>query len=157
MTFSRHKLETGDRRASTIAPEVERLLGEQTRLVGIDGRIHEVKGRVQKISENGETLKYIESVLRQLRRASRDHRQLVEQRHRIDAPRTVFKSSTTRACPSTWIPYGQGIREHRPVSWDAATLRGTWDEPREMTEFAKLLAKRKTYGSGFDPYRTSQT
>jgi len=40
-----------------------------------------VKDRAQQMAENGEMLRYIELVLRQLRRASRDHRELMRQRH----------------------------------------------------------------------------
>lgn len=46
-----------------------------------------VKGHgARRIGENGEALRYIEMVLRQLRRASRDHRKLVEQRSNRSFP-----------------------------------------------------------------------
>lgn len=155
------------RRASAIArtPEVERLLGEPRLGDDTDGKKFRVKGRMQRMAENGEALKYVELVLRQLRRASRDHRHLVEQRHRLDVPRR--KSWTTRGHPSggtDWsfaIPGGQSGREEEWI------VRDSWEKPRkvsrevramegpqELAEFsgsgaaAKLLAKRKTYAVG---------
>ncbi|EZA50381.1 hypothetical protein X777_11192 [Ooceraea biroi] len=58
--------------------ECERLLGQRSVDSGGPSR---VKDRAQRMAENGEALKYIELVLRQLRQASRDHRELMRQRH----------------------------------------------------------------------------
>lgn len=138
------------------AAEVERLLGKQRLPSERNGKKHRVKGRAQQMPENGEALKYIELVLRQLRRASRDHRQLLEQRHRVDVeqPREVGSWSFTS-------PRGRSVRGGDDAARDfwekpqraSREVRAT-EQPRELTEFpgpevvTKLLAKRKTYAGG---------
>lgn len=116
------------------------------------------------MAENGEALKYIEIVLRQLRRASRDHRQLVEQRHRTVQP---FPASSTideyhldkSNVQSLTIPRGQSEENRivRDISRDTIERLqevGTSEEPQELTEYPgvdvtkKLLAKKKTYARG---------
>lgn len=122
----------------------------------IEGKKLRAKGRPQRTTENGETLKYIELVLRQLRRASRDHRQLVEQRNRsVDAGQSVheftdprfWRFATTRepnAREDTWQTPRVVSRQRK--------IRAT-DDPRELAQYSgfdaatKLLAKRKTYAS----------
>lgn len=116
------------------------------------------------MAENGEALKYIEIVLRQLRRASRDHRQLLEQRHRTVQP---FPASSTideylldkSNVQSLTIPRGQNEENRivRDISRDTIERLqevGTSEEPQELTEYPgvdvtkKLLAKKKTYARG---------
>lgn len=158
------------------ASEVERLLGESRLGDETCARKIRVKGRAQRMTENGEALKYIESVLRQLRRASRDHRQLVEQRHRVDVSRSVRVSSTSREHPEKMDPRSFVIpAEHEPFeedrlvrdSWETPRGEHGWreigsiEEPREMTEYSvldiatKLLARRKSYARAMDRLETT--
>lgn len=120
------------------------------------------------MAENGEALKYIEMVLRQLRRASRDHRRLVEQRHRLVQPLFPVSSAIDEYLsdqsdpPSLAIPSEQDTSEEeqmfRDISREAVERRSAEieanEEPRELAEYPgvdvteKLLAKRKTYARG---------
>ncbi|CAD1476318.1 unnamed protein product [Heterotrigona itama] len=149
------------------APEVERLLGDgRSRRRDEATKKFRVKGRAQRMAENGEALRYIEMVLRQLRRASRDHRQLVEQRHRLVQP---FPASSTideyhsnggPAVQSFTIPRGKSGVERivRDISRDTVERLQveveTSEEPQELAEYPgvdvtkKLSAKRKTYARG---------
>lgn len=118
------------------------------------------------MAENGEALRYIEMVLRQLRRASRDHRQLVEQRHRLVRP---FPASSTideyhpsgpASVQSFTIARGKGGVERivRDISRDTVERLQveveTSEKPQELAEYPgvdvtkKLSAKRKTYARG---------
>ncbi|KAK1131314.1 hypothetical protein K0M31_017601 [Melipona bicolor] len=108
-------------------------------------------------------------VLRQLRRASRDHRQLVEQRHRLVRP--AFPASSTideyrrpsgpAAVQSFTIPRGKSGVERivRDISRDTVErlqveVETGEEEPQELAEYPgvdvtkKLSAKRKTYARG---------
>lgn len=118
------------------------------------------------MAENGEALRYIEMVLRQLRRASRDHRQLVEQRHRLvrpfpDASPTIDEYHPSGpAVQSFTIPRGKSRVERivRDISRDTVERLQveveTIEEPQELAEYPgvdvtkKLSAKRKTYARG---------
>ncbi|OAD61712.1 Irregular chiasm C-roughest protein [Eufriesea mexicana] len=155
------------KRDSTIsyAPEVERLLGEPKSKD--EAKKYRVKGRAQRMAENGEALKYIEMVLRQLRRASRDHRRLVEQRHRLVQP--LFPASSAidgypsdESDPRSFtVPSEQDVSEEEQIVRDISreTVERlqegeTEEEPRELAEYPgvnvtkKLSAKRKTYARG---------
>lgn len=132
-----------------------------------------VKGYgAQRIGENGEALRYIEMVLRQLRRASRDHRKLVEQR----SSRVAFLSSST-PCLDEYLSgrcfsgdvrgslaIGRG-QERRMGEKKSEVSRETVErlrevggsrkeEPRELAEYPcvdvarKVVARRKPYARG---------
>lgn len=96
------------------------------------------------MAENGEALKYIELVLRQLRRASRDHGELVRQRH-ADFQHEISKRINERV----WRHRdGDSIDASRTWSrssgspWESdVTLRKT--RPDVTT---RLLTKRRDYG-----------
>ena len=119
------------------------------------------------MAENGEALRYIEMVLRQLRRASHDHRQLVEQRLRLVRPFLPASSTIDdnhpcgpAAVQSFTIPRGKSGMERivRDISRDTAERLQveveTSEEPQELAEYPgvdvtkKLSAKRKTYARG---------
>lgn len=145
--------------------ESERLLQTRPRDRGHGG----VTDRAQRMAENGEALRYIELVLRQLRRASRDHRRLVQQRH-ADFRRGIGEGSSWRlyedcANERAW----QRDRRESPAT-DAATdaaaeswsrcPSGPWDASCSREEVAagrsserprpdvttRLLTKRRDYG-----------
>lgn len=99
------------------------------------------------MAENGEALKYIELVLRQLRRASRDHGELMRQRH-ADFQHEISKRINERV----WHPRdGRGNSiENASRTWSRSsgspwesdvTLRKT--RPDVTT---RLLTKRRDYG-----------
>ena len=108
--------------------------------------------RAQRMAENGEALKHIELVLRQLQRASRDHQQLVRQRH-SDVQYEIGKRINERIWHHR---YHHHYRDGRQSSIDASrtwsrsssspwesdlTLRKT--QPNVTT---RLLTKRRDYG-----------
>lgn len=160
------------RRGSSAIADVERLLdGEAKSRKEVESNKFRVKGHgAQRIGENGEALRYIEMVLRQLRRASRDHRKLVEQRSRS------FPSSSTSTCLDEYLSerwsdvrgslaIGRGQRSSTSEK-EGGVSRETVDErmrevggsrkeePQELAELPctdvtrKLLAKRKPYARG---------
>lgn len=156
----------GDGRAATIA-DVERLLDGGEKWSKDEWRKFRVKGqggqRGVERNENGEALRYIEMVLRQLRRASRDHRKLVEGRNRGG-----FPSCDVECVPEKHSGVGGSlaIRGGTPserkrvgdVSREAVErlgeVEGSREEPQELAEYPcvdvtrKLLAKRRPYARG---------
>ncbi|KAM0726508.1 hypothetical protein ACS0PU_007692 [Formica fusca] len=102
--------------------------------------------RAQRMAENGEALKYIELVLRQLRRASRDHQELVRQRH------TDFQHEISKRINERVWHHRDGREDSIDASrtwsrssgspWESdVTLRKT--RPDVTT---RLLTKRRDYG-----------
>jgi len=98
------------------------------------------------MAENGEALKYIELVLRQLRRASRDHGELVRQRH-ADFQHEISKRINER------------VWHHRDGREDSIDASRTWSRssgsPWESDVTlrktrpdvtTRLLTKRRDYG-----------
>lgn len=105
-----------------------------------------VTDRAERMAENGEALKYIELVLRQLRRASRDHRELVQQRH-ADFQHEISKRISER------------VWHHRDGHEDSIDASRTWSRssgsPWESDVTlrktrpdvtTRLLTKRRDYG-----------
>ncbi|KYN21595.1 Irregular chiasm C-roughest protein [Trachymyrmex cornetzi] len=141
------------------AHDTERYRAECERLVGRrsqgswGSRGHGgVTDRAQRMAENGEALKHIELVLRQLQRASRDHQQLVRQRH-SDVQYEIGKRINERIWHHR---YHHHYRDGRESSIDASrtwsrsssspwesdvTLRKT--QPNVTT---RLLTKSRDYG-----------
>lgn len=126
------------------AAECERLLGRGSR--GNMGHVGVTSNRVQRMAVNGEALKYIELVLQQLRRASRDHQELVRQRH-TDFQHEISKRINERA----W--------HHRDERQDSIDASRTWSRssgsPWESDVTlrktrpdvtTRLLTKRRDYG-----------
>ncbi|KAG5311134.1 KIRR1 protein, partial [Acromyrmex insinuator] len=112
-----------------------------------------VTDRAQRMAENGEALKHIELVLRQLQRASRDHQQLVRQRH-SDVQYEIGKRINERIWHYRY--HHHRYRDGRESSIDPSrtwsrsssspwesdlTLRKT--QPNVTT---RLLTKRRDYG-----------
>lgn len=130
--------------------ECERLAGR--RLQGSWGH-GGIADRAQRMAHNGEALKYIELVLRQLRRASRDHQELVRQRH-ADVQCEIGKRINERVWHHRY--HHPHYRDGRKDSTDAfrtwsrssgspwksdLTLRKT--QPDVTT---RLLTRRRDYG-----------
>ncbi|KAG5341335.1 KIRR1 protein, partial [Acromyrmex charruanus] len=112
-----------------------------------------VTDRAQRMAENGEALKHIELVLRQLQRASRDHQELVRQRH-SDVQYEIGKRINERIWHHRY--HHHHYRDGRESSIDPSrtwsrsssspwesdlTLRKT--QPNVTT---RLLTKRRDYG-----------
>lgn len=118
--------------------ECERLLGRKSRSGTTD--------RAQRMTENGEALKYIELVLRQLRRASRDHQELVRQRH-TDIQHEISKRINERVWHhrdrrEDLIDASRTWSRSSSSPWESdVTLRKT--RPDVTT---RLLTKRRNYG-----------
>lgn len=127
------------------------------------GRGHGVVAdRAQRISENGKALEYIELVLLQLQRASRDHQRLVQQRH-ADFRCTTGKESTSRFEGSEqrvyWYRDRRGDPTNTPIIWSRTSSR-PWESdltsrtarqpserpPRQPDVTTRLLTKRRNYG-----------
>jgi len=134
--------------------ECERLVGRRSQ--GSWGsRDHGgVTDRAQRMTENGEALKYIELVLRQLQRASRDHQELVRQRH-ADIQYEIGKRINERIWHHRYLHrdhYQDGHEDSTDASrtwsksssspWESdLTLRKTQPDVR-----TRLLTKRRDYG-----------
>ncbi|KAL6436926.1 hypothetical protein ACFW04_004934 [Cataglyphis niger] len=123
--------------------ECERLLGRGSRGgIGHGG----ATDRAQRMAENGEALKYIELVLRQLRRASRDHQELVRQRH-TDFQHEISKRINERVWHhrderEDLIDASRTWSRSSSSPWESdVTLRKT--RPDVTT---RLLTKRRNYG-----------
>ncbi|KAL2735499.1 hypothetical protein V1478_003139 [Vespula squamosa] len=100
---------------------------------------NEIRRERMKLLENGEMLGYIDLVLKQLRKASRDHRLLVEQRHLRDSP--TFERHRFFEVPTSSSVYTRDWIKNR-------TKREEMQE--ELLEYhpraaTRLLTKRKTY------------
>lgn len=157
-------------RGSSAIGDVERLLdGKAKPRKEAESDEFRVKGHgARRIGENGEALKYIEMVLRQLRRASRDHRKLVEQRSNRSFP-SCSTSCLDEYLSGRWsdvrgsLAVGRGQR--RTSEKKSGVSRETVErlrevggsrkeEPQELAEYPcmdvtrKLLAKRKPYARG---------
>lgn len=125
--------------------ECERLLGRRSR--GSKGH-GGVTDRAQRMTENGEALKYIELVLRQLRRASRDHQELLRQRH-VDFQYEITKEINERVLHH----YHRERREDSmdvPRSWSRSSS-GLWESDLTLRKArpdvtTRLLTKRRNYG-----------
>lgn len=125
--------------------ECERLLGRRSWGSKDHGGVTD---RAQRMTENGEALKYIDLVLRQLRRASRDHQELVRQRY-VDFQYEINK----RINETAWRHYRRDRRE------DSTNVSRTWSRSSSslwQSDLAlrkarpdvttRLLTKRKNYG-----------
>lgn len=133
------------------AEESERLLQARPR-----GHGRGVADRAQRMAENGEALRYIELVLRQLRRASRDHRRLVQQRHadfRIGSS-LRYEEGEQRA---RWRDRGRRAGSPSAGTWSRASSAGRpWESGEEVVAgrrsseradvTTRLLTKRRDYG-----------
>ncbi|XP_032673435.1 uncharacterized protein LOC116845163 [Odontomachus brunneus] len=113
------------------------------------------------MAENGEALKYIELVLRQLRRASRDHQRLVQQRH---AEFRCGIGEGSRSRHEDLVELAHQRRDSRGSPADAARMwsrssSGPWQSDMSSGELAgrsrdcprpdvttRLLTKRRDYG-----------
>lgn len=111
-----------------------------------------VTDRAQRMAKNGEALKYIELVLRQLQRASRDHRELVRQRH-ADVQHEIGK----RINESVWRHHRHYYRdEHEMDSMNASrtwsrSSSSPWESDLTLRKAqpdvtTRLLTKRRDYG-----------
>lgn len=127
--------------------ECERLLGRRSR--GSDGGHGEVTDRAQRILENGEALKYIDLMLQRLRRASKDHQELVRQRH-TDLQHEISRRIDERIRQQ----YHYHLRDRRE---DSIYASRTWSSssPWESDSIlrrsrpdvtTRLLTKRRDYG-----------
>ncbi|XP_014474897.1 PREDICTED: uncharacterized protein LOC106744538 [Dinoponera quadriceps] len=136
------------------AEESERLLQARPRDRGHGG----VTDRAQRMAENGEALKYIELVLRQLRRASRDHRRLVQQRHadfrcRIgEGSRSRFEDERVwRQQDRRESPAGRMCSRSTSGPWESDVssreeVAGRSSESPRPDVTTRLLTKRRDYG-----------
>ncbi|XP_018407414.1 PREDICTED: irregular chiasm C-roughest protein-like [Cyphomyrmex costatus] len=141
------------------AHDTERYRAECERLVGRrsqgswGSRGHGgVTDRAQRMAENGEALKHIELVLRQLQRASRDHRELVRQRH-LDVQYEIGKRINERISHHR---YHHHYRDRREGSMDAfrtwsRSSSSPWESDLTLKKAqpdvtTRLLSKRRDYG-----------
>ncbi|XP_024870219.1 uncharacterized protein LOC112453608, partial [Temnothorax curvispinosus] len=132
--------------------ECERLMGRRSQGSWGSRGHGGVTGRAQRMAENGEALKYIELVLRQLQRASRDHQELVRQRH-ADVQYEIGKRINERVWHHRYHHHYRDGRENSTDgsrTWSRSssspwqsdlTLRKT--QPDVTT---RLLTKRRDYG-----------
>ncbi|KYQ57019.1 Kin of IRRE-like protein 2 [Trachymyrmex zeteki] len=133
--------------------ECERLVGRRSQgswgSRGHDG----VTDRAQRMAENGEALKHIELVLRQLQRASRDHQQLVRQRH-SDVQYEIGKRINERIWYHRY--HHHHYRDGRESSMDASrtwsrSSSSPWQSDLNLRKMqpdvtTRLLTKRRDYG-----------
>lgn len=133
--------------------ECERLLDQRSRNIG--GAHDRVKDRAQRMAENGEALRYIELMLRQLQRASRDHRELVRQRH-ANLQHEMSRRINERI---VWCHHQQHHHRDGGVNDSTDTSFRTWSRSSsspwqsDLTlrksrpdVTTRLLTKRKDYG-----------
>lgn len=109
-----------------------------------------VADRAQRMARNGEALKYIELVLRQLQRASRDHQELVRQRH-ADVRYEIGKRINERI----WH-HRYHHRDGREESTDGSrtwsrSSNSPWESDLALRKTqpdvtTRLLTKRRDYG-----------
>lgn len=149
----------GRANATTIA-DVERLLDGEEKWSKDEWRKFRVKGQGGQRggigNENGEALRYIEMVLRQLRRASRDHRKLVEGRNRgaRTFPSCEVECVSEKSGVGGSLAIRGGTSSRETVERWLGEVEGSREEPQELAEYPcvdvtrKLLAKRKPYARG---------
>lgn len=101
---------------------------------------NEIRQERMKLLENGEMLGYIDLVLKQLRKASRDHRLLVEQRHLRDSP--TFERHHFFEAPTSSSVYTRDWIKNRTRRREEMQEELLEYHPRTAT---RLLTKRKTY------------
>ncbi|KYN38372.1 Kin of IRRE-like protein 1 [Trachymyrmex septentrionalis] len=99
-----------------------------------------VADRAQRMAENGEALKHIELVLRQLQRASRDHQQLVRQRH-SNVQYEIGKRINERIWHHRYHHHHHHYRDGRESSIDASR---TWSRSSSSSPWESDLTLRKT-------------
>lgn len=107
------------------------------------------------MAQNGEALKYIELVLRQLQRASRDHRELVRQRH-ADVEYEIGKRINERVWHHRYHHHLHHSRDGREGSTDGSrtwskSSGSPWESDLTLRKAqpnvtTRLLTKRRDYG-----------
>ncbi|KAL0099507.1 hypothetical protein PUN28_020195 [Cardiocondyla obscurior] len=133
--------------------EFERLAGRRSQ-GSWSGRGHGgITDRAQRMPQNGEALKYIELVLRQLQRASRDHQELVRRRH-ADVQYEIGKQINERVWHHRY--HRRCYRDGREDSMDGSrtwsrSTSSPWESDLTLGKTqpdvtTRLLTKRRDYG-----------